>query len=224
MKQYSVTEENYLKAIYRHSHGGKLVSTNTVARYLKTTPASVTDMLKRLNEKQLVDYQPYKGVRLMAEGKRIALKIIRKHRLWESFLVRVLKFSWDAIHDTAEQLEHIDSPELVDKLDEFLGYSKFDPHGDPIPSKDGTFEVRETILLADCEAGFKATIAGVLEHEAEFLQYLDRIGLTIGEKVEVIERIPFDQSVLLNVNHREVVLSGETSVVATADVKSLKAD
>lgn len=209
MKQHSVTEENYLKAIYKYSRDGNLVATNTIARYLKTTPASVTDMLKRLNEKALVTYTPYKGVRLTESGQKIALKIIRKHRLWECFLVRVLNFSWDAIHETAEQLEHIDSPELVEKLDEFLGFPKFDPHGDPIPSKEGIFEERETIQLADCIAGEKATIAGVLEHKAEFLQYLDRIGLTIGVEIDIVEQIPFDQSLLLVVNGREIILSGE---------------
>jgi DtxR family Mn-dependent transcriptional regulator len=209
MKQHSATEENYLKAIYKFSDGSQPVSTNTIARDLLTTPASVTDMLKRLNEKGLVDYLPYKGADLTEEGKRVALKIIRKHRLWECFLVRVLNFSWDAVHDTAEQLEHIDSPELIEKLDEFLGFPKFDPHGDPIPSKDGIFEPRETIVLAACPGGVKVTIAGVMEHKPEFLQYLDRIGLNIGAEVEVVEQIPFDQSVLVVVNAREVVLSGE---------------
>ena len=142
MKTHSVTEENYLKAIYKFSDGENNVSTNTISKYLRTTPASVTDMVKRLNEKKLVDYQPYKGVSLTSEGQVIALKIIRKHRLWEVFLVKVLNFSWDSVHDTAEQLEHIDSPELIDKLDEFLGYPKFDPHGDPIPSPSGEIVYR----------------------------------------------------------------------------------
>ncbi|MEM0996590.1 MAG: metal-dependent transcriptional regulator [Bacteroidota bacterium] len=209
MKQHSVTEENYLKAIYKYSVDDGPVSTNTIARYLQTTPASVTDMLKRLNEKSLVNYQPYRGARLTDSGRKVALKIIRKHRLWECFLVRTLHFSWDAVHDTAEQLEHIDSPELIDKLDEFLGFPKFDPHGDPIPSKDGIFEQRATIPLSECPAGISATVAGVLEHKPEFLQYLDRIGMTIGVTVEIVEKIPFDDSLLLVVNDRELILSGE---------------
>lgn len=209
MKLHSATEENYLKSIYKFSDGANPVSTSSIARDLLTTPASVTDMLKRLNEKGLVNYQAYKGALLSEEGKKVALKIIRKHRLWECFLVRVLSFSWDAVHDTAEQLEHIDSPELIEKLDEFLGFPKFDPHGDPIPSKDGIFEERETILLAECKAGFKVVIAGVNEHLPEFLQYLDRIGVTIGTEVDVVEKISFDQSILMNLNGREIILSGE---------------
>lgn len=209
MKQHSATEENYLKAIYRHSVDEKAVSTNTISKFLKTTPASVTDMLKRLKEKGLAQYQPYKGVRLTESGKKVALKIIRKHRLWECFLVRTLQFSWDAVHDTAEQLEHIDSPELIEKLDEFLGFPKFDPHGDPIPSKDGIFEKRETISLAECPEKVIVTVAGVLEHKPEFLQYLDRIGLNIGVQIEVEEKIPFDQSLLLIVNGQKLILSGE---------------
>lgn len=186
-----------------------MVSTNTIARFLQTTPASVTDMLKRLSEKQLVEYQPYRGVRLEEAGTRVALKIIRKHRLWELFLVNVLNFSWDTVHDTAEQLEHIDSPELIEKLDEFLGFPKYDPHGDPIPSKDGVIEERKTVPLTACEAGSQVQMAGVSEHEPEFLQYLDKIGLNIGVTIHVLERIPFDQSLMLMVNEREIVLSGE---------------
>jgi DtxR family Mn-dependent transcriptional regulator len=209
MKLHSATEENYLKAIYKITDGAVPVSTSAIARDLLTTPASVTDMLKRLNEKGLVNYQAYKGALLTDDGNKIALKIIRKHRLWECFLVRVLSFSWDAVHDTAEQLEHIDSPELIDKLDEFLGFPKFDPHGDPIPSKEGNFEERETIPLAECQAGSEVIVAGVMEHQPEFLQYLDRIGLTIGKVAQVLEQISFDQSILMSINGREVVLSGE---------------
>lgn len=211
MKQHSATEENYLKAIYRFSTSGDTVSTNTISKFLKTSPASVTDMLKRLKDKSLVVYQPYKGVRLTESGERIALKIIRKHRLWEVFLVKVLHFSWDAVHDTAEQLEHIDSPELVEKLDEFLGFPKFDPHGDPIPSKTGEFVKRETSLLGECKAGSTVTVAGVNEHSTDFLRYLDRIGLNLGVELKVVETIPFDGSLILQVQGREIVLSGEFS-------------
>jgi len=208
MKQHSSTEEDYLKVIYKFSAEGASVATNTISRHLKTSPASVTDMVKRLGEKGLVDYQPYKGVRLTEAGQRVALKTVRKHRLWEVFLVNVLHFSWDNVHETAEQLEHIDSPELIQKLDEFLGYPKFDPHGDPIPSATGEIVERETIPLAECPADSRVTVAGVTEHSKEFLRYLDRIGLNIGTVVEVLERIEFDQSLMLNVKGREIVLSG----------------
>ena len=207
--QNSATEENYLKAIYRFSDGTELVGTNVLAKYLQTTAASVTDMLKRLGEKGLIDYQAYKGAKLLPEGEKIALKIIRKHRIWEVFLVNILNFSWDQVHDTAEQLEHVDSPTLIDKLDEFLGFPKFDPHGDPIPNKEGEFTLRETQLLADCKAGSAVQVVGVKEDGPIFLQYLDRIGMKIGAKIKVSETIPFDNSLILKVEGREIVLSGE---------------
>lgn len=209
MHRHSETEENYLKVIYKYSEGGEMVSTNTIAKDLRTTPASVTDMLKRLSDKEMVEYTPYKGVRLMAAGEKVALGIIRKHRLWELFLVKVLNFSWDNVHDTAEQLEHVDSPELVDKLDEFLNFPKFDPHGDPIPSKDGVMAARNTVPLTDCPIGPTLNMAGVLQHAPDFLQYLDRLGMNIGAEITILERISFDQSLLLKVGGREVVLSGE---------------
>lgn len=209
IERHSETEENYLKAIFKNSEGGEMVSTNTIAKDLGTTPASVTDMLKRLSEKQMVEYVPYRGVRLTASGEKIALMIIRKHRLWELFLVKVLHFSWDKVHDTAEQLEHVNSPELVDKIDEFLGFPKFDPHGDPIPSKDGIMAERATQPLPALEVGAEVTMAGVLQHGPEFLQYLDRLGMNIGAKITILEKIGFDESLLLRVRDREIVLSGE---------------
>lgn len=209
MKTHSVTEENYLKAIYKFSEDGTSVSTNTISKYLHTTPASVTDMVKRLNEKKLVDYQPYKGALLTEEGRKIALKIIRKHRLWEVFLVKILNFSWDSVHETAEQLEHINSPELVNKLDEFLGYPKFDPHGDPIPSSSGEIEYREAILLGEVAAGSLVEVVGVSEDSRDFLRYLDRIGVNLGTRLSIQERIEFDQTLLLEIEGREIMLSGE---------------
>jgi DtxR family transcriptional regulator, Mn-dependent transcriptional regulator len=207
--QNSATEENYLKAIYKFSANGEMVGTNTLAKSLQTTPASVTDMLKRLSDKSLVEYQPYHGVRLLEPGKLIALRIIRKHRLWEVFLVNVLKFNWDEVHETAEQLEHVNSTLLIDKLDEFLGYPQFDPHGDPIPNKDGHFTERVTRQLSACVAGEAVVVAGVTEDAPQFLQYLDRIGIRIGSRVSVQEVIPFDNSMILGLAGREVVFSGE---------------
>lgn len=186
-----------------------MVGTNVLAKYLQTTPASVTDMLKRLSDKQLIDYQPYKGVRLLPAGEKIALKIIRKHRIWEVFLVNILNFTWDQVHDTAEQLEHVNSPPLIDKLDEFLGFPKFDPHGDPIPNKDGEFTARFTQQLTSCKPGDTVIVSGVKEDGPVFLQYLDRIGMHIGASISVSETIPFDNSLILKVEGREVVLSGE---------------
>lgn len=209
MHRHSETEENYLKAIFKFSDGGEMVATTTIAKDLGTTPASVTDMLKRLSDKALVEYLPYRGVRLLPAGEEIALGIVRKHRLWELFLVNVLNFSWDNVHDTAEQLEHVDSPMLVDKLDEFLGYPKFDPHGDPIPSKEGKMEKRKTMLLAECPSTQVVKMVGVLQHSPEFLKYLDRLGLVITSVIRVEERIDFDQSLIVNVAGREIMLSGE---------------
>lgn len=209
MKTYSATEENYLKAIYKFSEDGNTVSTNTISRFLQTTPASVTDMVKRLSEKKLVDYQPYKGVLLTAEGQTIALKTIRKHRLWEVFLVKTLNFSWDAVHETAEQLEHINSPELIDKLDEFLGFPKFDPHGDPIPSPSGEIVYREATILGEVSAGSLVEVVSVSEDSGDFLRYLDRIGVNLGTRLSILERIAFDQTLLLDIDGREIMLSGE---------------
>ena len=211
MPHNSSTEENYLKAIYKYSDESEMVSTNTLSRDIKTTPASVTDMLKKLSEKQLVNYIPYKGARLTNEGKKIALRIIRKHRLWEVFLVNTLHFSWDNVHDTAEQLEHINSPELIKKLDEFLGFPKFDPHGDPIPSEEGEFEERKTFTIEEMEANTSAIMAGVTLHNSEFLRYLDRIGLNIGSEVSIVEKIAFDKSVALRIGEKDVIINGETA-------------
>ena len=211
MKLQTETEENYLKAIYHLSAEGKSVSTNALSKHLSTTPASVTDMIKKLGEKELVEYQPYKGVTLTPAGRTISLRIIRKHRIWEVFLVNVLHYSWDQIHETAEQLEHVDSPELIEKLDAFLGFPKFDPHGDPIPSAEGQFEDRKTWCLSDCEASEEVVIAGVLNHSPEFLQYLDKVSLTLGKKILIREKLPFAQSLEIGLEGKTLVIPGEIS-------------
>ena len=211
MKLQTETEENYLKAIYHLSQDGKTVSTTALSKNLNTTPASVTDMIKKLGEKALVEYQPYKGVTLTTAGRTIGLRIIRKHRLWEVFLVNILNYSWDEIHETAEQLEHIHSPELIDKLDAFLGFPKFDPHGDPIPSAEGKFEDRKTQCLADCNSDEEFLIAGVLNHSPEFLQYLDKVSLTLGKSVRIQEKLPFAQSLEIAIEGKTLVIPGEIS-------------
>ncbi|WNJ18574.1 metal-dependent transcriptional regulator [Pontibacter sp. G13] len=211
MKHHSETEENYLKCILRHSHNGRLVSTNTIAHDLGTSAASVTDMLKKLNEKALVQYTPYKGARLSDSGEKVALRILRKHRLWEVFLVDKLNFSWDNVHDVAEQLEHVNSPELIRAIDKFLGYPKFDPHGDPIPNEAGEIVERNTHLLSEVQAGSSVTVASVLRSDPDFLQYLDRIGLSINTTFEVMETLPFDDSLQLLVSGNQVVISGNVA-------------
>lgn len=208
MKHHTETEENYLKCILRESKPGTLVSTNAIANSLGTSPASVTDMVKKLEKKGLVDYTRYKGVTLTPDGRKIALRIIRKHRLWEVFLVQKLNFSWDNVHEVAEQLEHIESPELIKALDTFLNYPKFDPHGDPIPSETGEIVQRNTLPLGEVPVGQLVRIAGVKRSDQDFLQYLDRVGLTINQLVCVKEQLPFDQSVQLERDGQRMVVSG----------------
>lgn len=194
------TEENYLKTIWHLSEESGPVTTNQLAAVLHTKAASVTDMLKKLAEKKLIDYTPYYGVNLTESGKTVAVNVIRKHRLWEYFLVEKLKFKWDEVHDMAEELEHISSPELVDRLDEFMGHPAYDPHGDPIPDKNGRIKqeaCKPISMLAVNEGGI---INGVREHTAAFLQYLERLNMLIGNKVKVLEVLEYDQSVVLTVN------------------------
>lgn len=208
MKSHTETEENYLKCILRHSPDGELVGTNTIAHDLNTSPASVSDMIRRLSEKKLVNYTKWKGVVLSEEGKKIALQIVRKHRLWEVFLVNKLNFSWDNVHDVAEQLEHIESPELIKRIDAFLGYPKFDPHGDPIPTEEGTIVTRDTQILAKIDVGDQVVIASVKRSDQDFLQYLDRLGLTINQTVKVKEKLSFDDSLLLEIGKNTIVVNG----------------
>lgn len=192
----SHTEENYLKAIFKIlEKGGNSASTNAISKEINTSAASVTDMLKRLSEKKLIHYEKYKGVKLSPEGKTIATELIRKHRLWEVFLVDKLNFTWDEIHDIAEEMEHIQSVELINRLDSFLNYPKFDPHGDPIPDAKGNFTFRSQIILSNMEIGEQGTIVGVREHSSPFLQYLDQIGLVLGTSLEVLEQFEYDNSI-----------------------------
>jgi DtxR family Mn-dependent transcriptional regulator len=197
----SSTEENYLKAIFKLSGTDKnTVATNAIASSMNTTAASVTDMLKRLTEKGYVLYEKYKGARLSKKGKECAIFLVRKHRLWETFMVEKLDFSWDEVHVVAEQLEHIQSKKLTDSLDAFLGFPKVDPHGDPIPDKNGIYEDHKQVFLSELDLDQKAIILGVREHSTAFLQYLGQLGLVLGAKVEVQSIFEYDQSVLIKVN------------------------
>ncbi len=209
----SFTEENYLKAIYKVSERAENnVSTNAISKEMQTSAASVTDMLKRLSEKKLIHYERYKGVSMTQEGQRIAKYLIRKHRLWEVFLVEKLEFTWDEVHDIAEQLEHIKSDSLIERLDQFLGRPKFDPHGDPIPDADGNIAFRKQLPLSELAINQIGVIVGVQEHTTPFLQYLDKLSLTLGTEVEIIEKFEFDDSIKLIVNHtHELILSGKVS-------------
>lgn len=200
MGQTSFTEENYLKAIFKlYEQLEKPVSTNAIAAEMTTSAASVSDMLKRLRDKDLINYEKYKGVTLTMNGNSIATRLIRRHRLWEVFLVDKLDFSWDEIHDIAEELEHINSSKLTNQLDAFLGFPKFDPHGDPIPDKDGNFTTRKQVLLSDSTFN-KGVIVGVNEHSTPFLQQLDRLKLILGTSVEILEKFEYDGSLHIKIN------------------------
>jgi DtxR family Mn-dependent transcriptional regulator len=207
----SFTEENYLKTIYHLSDGGvKAVLTTELAQCIQTRPGTVTEMLKKLSAKDLISYEKYYGVELTKKGKTEALRIIRKHRLWETFLVEKLGFTWDEVHDVAEQLEHIQSQLLIEKLDAFLGYPKTDPHGHPIPDKSGRIESGEKISIADMDTEKTAVVCAVRHASPVFLQYLSKIGIYIGARVQVTERNAFDQSVVVLIDrHKKAYLSRE---------------
>lgn len=208
----SFTEENYLKAIYHLSGGdNRAVSTNSIAELTSTKAASVTDMLKKLAEKNLINYIKYQGVTLTDRGRGTAVNIVRKHRLWEVFLVDKLGFKWDEVHDIAEELEHINSQQLIDRLADFLGNPKVDPHGDPIPDKDGNFSKTELIKLSEVSVGQSGTISGVSEHSPAFLQYLEKTGLTLGKIITVKDALEFDGSVSLLINQKEITVSSKVA-------------
>ncbi|RYE35259.1 MAG: metal-dependent transcriptional regulator, partial [Sphingobacteriales bacterium] len=202
--QLSFTEENYLKSIYSIQDGNGIgaVSVNEIAERMQTRPATVTDMIRRLSEKELIHYEKYKKVELTDSGLSIALQIVRKHRLWETFLYRKLHFSWDEVHEVAEQLEHIRSQKLIDKLDQLLEYPDYDPHGDPIPNAKGELPAASTLLLSQVETGQSCVIAAVKDTSPVFLQQLEKMRLEMGTLITVLERMPYDNSlqVLLNNN------------------------
>lgn len=191
----SYTEENHLKAIYKLLESGdRKVSTTSIASLVETAPASVTDMLKKLADKKLILYTRYQGVSLTTSGKKAAVSTIRKHRLWELFLVQKLGFRWDEVHDIAEELEHINSESLVRKLDDFLGNPRFDPHGDPIPDENGIFHSLKAIPLSAANEKDTGTITGVIDHRPVFLQYLAQQGFELGKVITVRKRLAVDQS------------------------------
>jgi DtxR family Mn-dependent transcriptional regulator len=200
------TEENYIKAIYHLSVDNKTVRTNAISEVMNTTPASVSDMLKKLSDKSYIHYEKYQGVSLTKKGKTEALQVVRKHRLWEVFLVEKLNFNWDEVHEIAEQLEHIQSKILIERLDDFLDNPTSDPHGDPIPNAKGEMPVLRQVLLSELEVNGKAKVMGMKEHSPAFLQYLDKLGISIGAAVKVMDRVVFDSSVELKVNDKKTMV------------------
>jgi len=210
----SFTEENYLKAIYKLLESGeKKVTTNSIADRVETAPASVTDMLRKLSDKKLIHYQKYQGVSLTASGKKIALSVIRKHRLWELFLVDRLRFKWDEVHEIAEQLEHIQSETLVHRLDQYLGSPKYDPHGDPIPDENGIFHPRKAVRMYELPLLSTGVITGVVDHSPKFLRHLEKLGLSMGKEVRMLRLFEYDHScVIARKNQKqEIHLSREAA-------------
>ncbi|MBV9986115.1 MAG: metal-dependent transcriptional regulator [Chitinophagaceae bacterium] len=200
---FSITEENYIKAIFHLQQEDGTVSTNDLSAVLQTKPASVTDMLKKLKTKKLLSYERYKGVRLSAEGRRLALGIVRKHRLWEYFLFNTLQFGWDEVHEIAEELEHVTSKKLVEKLDAFLGYPRFDPHGDPIPDSHGKMTVRQQLNLIDLPVNKMAEVSGVGSQSSELLELLKHRNISMGTKLEVKRRFSFDHSLEIRIKGQQ---------------------
>ena len=204
---YTVSEENYIKSIFHLQGKDETVTTTQLAGQLNTRPASVTDMMKRLKSKKLLHYQPYKGFRLSAEGNKVALGIIRRHRLWEYFLAEKLHFTWDEVHEVAEQLEHIQSKKLIDQLDRFLGFPTVDPHGEIIPNARGEFKMRPKTTLSEVGLNEKCEVIGVKDDSAEFLQYADKLGCTMHAKIKVLAIQSFDQSMELEIKKQKVMVS-----------------
>ena len=207
---FSQSEENYLKAIYHlEIDADKGISTNAIAKKLDTKASSVTDMVKKLSDKEVVVYKKYKGVKLTSLGKKTAASIVRKHRLWEVFLVEKLNFSWDEVHDVAEQLEHIKSPKLVDQIDALLGFPTHDPHGDPIPDKDGNINTIEKSLLSTLAKNESGVCVGVNDSSSEFLQFLDKKNITLGKQITVLEKEDFDDSLSILIEGRKLSISNK---------------
>ncbi|MGQ0829049.1 MAG: metal-dependent transcriptional regulator [Bacteroidota bacterium] len=208
----SFTEENYLKAIYKLvEQTGDVVTTNAIAEKINTKAASVTDMLKKLADKKLINYQKYQGVSLSKKGEKVALTIIRKHRLWEMFLVEHLDFKWDEVHDIAEQLEHINSDKLVERIDKFLNYPKVDPHGDPIPDMNGKLQIQKSYPLSKYKKNDVCTVTGVVDHSPAFLQYLDRSGITLGNEIKIKDIVEFDRSLQITINKQTLFISNDVA-------------
>ena len=207
---FTLSEENYLKAIYHLEETSKKgISTNSIAKKLDTKASSVTDMVKKLSEKKVIVYKKYQGVTLTEFGKKTAAIIIRKHRLWEVFLFEKLNFFWDEVHEIAEQLEHIKSEALIDKLNQFLGFPTIDPHGDPIPDKDGKITKRKKVKLSTLKENEQSVLLSIKDSSDDFLRYLDKKGIAIGHLIKVISIEPFDKSLQIEIDKKEIVITDE---------------
>ncbi len=221
--EMTLSEEDYIKAIYHLGEPeNKPVATNAIAEQMDTKPSSVTDMVKKLSEKSLVHYKRYQGVSLSEKGRTIALSIIRKHRLWEVFLVDKLNFSWDEVHEVAEQLEHIKSDALIDKLDAHLGYPKIDPHGDPIPNKDGTFKKSIKKLISELPVLSEGVCVGVNDSSVAFLKFLDKNKIALGDNFKILDREEFDGSVTLSTRAGTIRISEQIASNLYIEIEEAK--
>ncbi|HMG07721.1 MAG TPA: metal-dependent transcriptional regulator [Mucilaginibacter sp.] len=201
---YTLSEENYLKSIYRLAQQTNFKITPTaIAESLGNNPASVVDMIRKLTEKQLIAYDKKNGVKLTAQGLKDAVLIVRRHRLWEVFLLEKLGYHWDEIHDIAEELEHISNATLADRLDKFLGFPEYDPHGDPIPKANGKVPKPYSVTLTDLKSGDACRVAAVRDTSSPFLQYLQKLDIGIGTRIQLIEKIPFDNSLVISISGKE---------------------
>ncbi len=206
------SEENYLKSIFKLSGKEQLnVSTSALALELNSKAASVTDMIKKISDKGLCDYVKYKGVKLSPIGFNYAVNVVRKHRLWELFLVEKLSFGWEEVHEVAEQLEHIKSDKLIESLESFLDFPKWDPHGNPIPDSEGNIPKRATIVFSTVESGFNYVLLGVNQDDPEFLNYLNQVGLQIGQEIKLIQKFEFDGSLQIALSDKEFHISKEVA-------------
>ena len=209
----SKSEENYLKSIFNLSEfGNKKVSTNSISKILNIEPASVTDMIKKLSKKKLIYHERYKGSSISKSGIKIALQIIRRHRLWEVFLHDKLKFKWDQIHELAEELEHVSSDNLIDSLDKFLKYPKIDPHGDPIPNKLGEIDFVDKISIYDLSINEKGIVSRIINEDDEFFNLLKKLDIEIGTEIKMIDKIEYDDSLEISINNKSVIISKQIAL------------
>lgn len=205
----SSSKENYLKAIFHLQEADGIVTTNALAKELDTRAASITDMLKKLKAQKLLLYEKYQGFRLSPEGRKVAIQIIRKHRLWECFLVEKLSFGWEEVHEMAEELEHITSKKLVDRLDEFLGFPKSDPHGDPIPDANGKLSPKKQVSLLELAVGLPVAVSNISDQSSEMLELLRHKGIALGTRMEIRKRFSFDNSIELKIKNQGAITISE---------------
>ena len=206
----SLTEENYLKALFRLAADTGEVSVNDLSKHLDIKMPTVTSMMKKLAEKKLVHYESYRPLRLTEKGKKEAALVVRKHRLTEMFLVQKMGFGWEEVHDIAEQVEHVRSPVFFDKIDELLGFPKLDPHGEPIPDKNGKFAWVAYDKLSDCRGGETVRVSAVLQTSSEFLKFLTQRGIRLGTVLKIISVEPFDGTMLVSYGGRNAESLSQT--------------